>query len=407
MLGIRFAHFDSMLHIIVYKNGRIKRQGRGLSFYYFAPTTSIVAVPIASDGLPFIFSETTRDHQSISVQGQVTYRIGNPIQTADMLNFTVDQHGRWKSNDMEKLSQTIINESQTAAAAFVHELSLKEAIRAAKSIEERILEGLKKSTALEMLGIEILSVNILAVKASPEMARALETETREKLQQDADQAIFERRNFAVEQERIIKESELNTQIAVEEKKKQIAEKQTESKIQQEESDRKLREMKVEADISVESQQAEKDRMLREMKLKTDNTIATEKAENERKLREMKVEADVSVEARKQELIETQASNDRKQREMKIEADIVIETQRQNLIEKQSENDRIAAETKGYVIEMTLKPYREFDWKTLQALLGGDDPKTNMSLAFRMLAENADKIGNLNISPDLLESLLNN
>ena len=52
------------------------------------------------------------------------------------------------------------------------------------------------------------------------MERALETETREKLQQEADQAIYLRRNFAVEQERKIKESELNTEIAVEEKKKQ-------------------------------------------------------------------------------------------------------------------------------------------------------------------------------------------
>ena len=62
-----------------------------------------------------------------------------------------------------------------------------------------------------------MGVNILAVRAVPEMTRALETSTREKLQQEADQAIYERRNFAVEQERKIKESELNTEIAIEEK----------------------------------------------------------------------------------------------------------------------------------------------------------------------------------------------
>ena len=63
------------------------------------------------------------------------------------------------------------------------------------------------------------------------MTRALETETREMLQQEADQAIYGRRNFAVEQERKIKESELNTEIAVEEKQKQIAEKKMESDVQ--------------------------------------------------------------------------------------------------------------------------------------------------------------------------------
>ena len=78
-------------------------------------------------------------------------------------------------------------------------------------------------------------------------------DTIEKLEHEADLAIYERRNFAVEQERKIKESELNTEIAVEEKQKQIAEKRMESDVQKAENDRRLREMKVQADISVENQ----------------------------------------------------------------------------------------------------------------------------------------------------------
>ena len=135
MLDIRFAHFDAMMYIIQYKNGKIKRQGRGLSFHYFAPTTSIAVVPVGSSSLPFIFSETTRDYQTISIQGQISYRIEKPEQLADMLDFTVNANHRWKLNDTEKLNQTIINEAQTTAAAFVHELGLKEAIRAAEQVE--------------------------------------------------------------------------------------------------------------------------------------------------------------------------------------------------------------------------------------------------------------------------------
>ena len=46
--------------------------------------------------------------------------------------------------------------------------------------------------------------------------------------------------------------------------------------------------------------------------------------------------------------------------------------------------------------------------TLNALMaagGGTDPKLNIALAFRELAENAQKIGELNISPELLASLV--
>ncbi|MGB1004689.1 MAG: SPFH domain-containing protein [Salibacteraceae bacterium] len=322
-----------MTYVLHFKNGNIKREGRGLSFFYFAPNSSIAAIPMGSNDLPFVFNESTNDYQTVTIQGQISYKINNPKTLADVLDFTVQDNGQYKKNDIEKLNQRIINEAQTATSAYIHGIKLKEAIRSAKAIEENITEGLKSSTAIGMLGIEILGANILAIQATPEMARALETETREKLQQEADQAVYERRNFAVEQERIIKESELNTEIAVEEKQKQIAEKKMESDVQ--------------------------------------------KADNQRKLREMKLEADISV-----------------------------ENQRKSLIEQKTENDKKEAETKGYVLETTLKPYRDMDWKTLTALNNNSDPKFNISLAFRELADNADKIGNLNISPDLLDSILN-
>jgi hypothetical protein len=333
MFGIKHIKFDSMTYVLHFKNGNIKREGRGLSFFYFAPNSSIAAIPMGSNDLPFIFNESTNDYQTVNIQGQISYKISSPKTLADVLDFTVNDNGQYKRNDIEKLNQRIINEAQTATSSFIHGIKLKDAIRSAKSIEERILEGLKSSQAIAMLGIDILGANILGIQATPEMARALETETREKLQQEADQAIYERRNFAVEQERKIKETELNTEIAVEEKQKQIAEKKMESEVQK-------------------------------------------------------------------------ADNDRKLREMKLAADIAVENQRKQLIEQKTANDKKEAETQGYVIDTTLKPYKDIDWKTLTALNNNPDPKFNISLAFRELAENAGKIGNLNISPDLLDSLLN-
>lgn len=332
MFGIQHVKFDSMTYVIHFKNGSIKREGRGLSFFYYALNSSIVAIPMGSNDLPFIFGESTNDYQSVTIQGQISYKIRDPKILADVLDFTVNDNGSYKKNDIEKLNQRIINEAQTATSSYIHGIKLKDAIRSAKAIEENILAGLKSSAAIGMLGIEILGANILGISATPEMARALETETREKLQQEADQAVYERRNFAVEQERKIKESELNTEIAVEEKQKQIAEKKMESEVQK-------------------------------------------------------------------------ADNDRKLREMKLTADIAIEDQRTLLIKQKTENDKKEAETQGFVIETTLKPYKDIDWKVLTALNNNPDPRFNIALAFRQLAENADKIGTLNISPELLDSLL--
>lgn len=103
----------------------------------------------------------------------------------------------------------------------------------------------------------------------------------------------------------------------------------------------------------------------------------------------------------------QAENQRKLREMEVQTEISIETQRAQLLKQKTANQRKDAETQGYVIETTLKPYKEMDWRILVALNNNPDPKFNIALAFRQLAENADKIGTLNISPDLLDSLLKN
>jgi regulator of protease activity HflC (stomatin/prohibitin superfamily) len=322
-----------MTYAIHYKNGKVKREGKGLSFFYYSPSSSITAIPLGSKDIQFIFNESTKDFQTITIQGQITYKIENPKQLADSLDFTLDKNQNYKEENFEKLSQRLNNEAQTSTSSFIQGLNLKEAIRSAKKISENILRGLSNSDSTKILGVQVLSVDVLGVKPTPEMAKALETETRESLQKEADQAIYERRNFAVEQERKIKESELNTEIAVEEKKKQINEKQAEIKVKEAENDRKLREMKVSADVSIEEQKTK-------------------------------------------------------------------------LIEMQVENDKKIADSKGYELDKTLNPYKDIDWKTLMALNSGNvSALDNIGFAFRELAENSDKIGTLNITPDLLETVI--
>lgn len=58
----------------------------------------------------------------------------------------------------------------------------------------------------------VVGVRVVAVRAEPEIERALQTTTREQVQQDADKATYERRAVAVERERAIAENELQSQI---------------------------------------------------------------------------------------------------------------------------------------------------------------------------------------------------
>jgi len=108
MFGIGFAKAQPTTHLIEYRNGHIAREGSGLSFFYFTPATSLVAVPIGSRDVPFIFEVATADFQTTTVQGQVTYRIARPREAAAMLNFALRTDGRtYESDDPKKLPERV------------------------------------------------------------------------------------------------------------------------------------------------------------------------------------------------------------------------------------------------------------------------------------------------------------
>ncbi len=71
MFGIKYIKFDAMTHVIHFKNGKIIKEGRGLSFFYTSYNSSIVALPMGSNDLLFIFNESTNDFQEVSIQGTI------------------------------------------------------------------------------------------------------------------------------------------------------------------------------------------------------------------------------------------------------------------------------------------------------------------------------------------------
>src|SRR5260370_11099469 len=223
MLGFRFIKTEPTQYVIQYRNRRPVREGAGLAFWYFAPSTSMIVVPTASVNEPFIFPEITSDFQEVTIQGQITYRVTDPRRTAALLNFTFGPKGTYVSEDPKKLSQRLINQVQVAMRAEAQALSLKQVLASGEPLVERVAGLLQDHPTVKTLGLELLGLSLLAVKPRPETAKALEAEAREAL--CADEAIYTRRNAAVEQERTIKENELATEIAGENKKRQVREAQ--------------------------------------------------------------------------------------------------------------------------------------------------------------------------------------
>jgi hypothetical protein len=334
MFGVHYLKTDPTHYVIHYHNGRLRRAGPGLAFFYYRPTASIAIVPLTSADVPFIFNELSADFQPLTVQGQLTYRISDPKRVADLLDYTIKGAlDLYVSDDPGKLPERLVNLVQVLTRAKLQDLPLRQAIHASDEVSAVVRAQLVESEALQALGVAVLDLAIQAIRPTPEIGRALEADAREALLRQADQATYDRRNAAVEQERRIKENELNTEIAVEDKKRQI--------------------------------------------------------------RETKVDADLAVEA-KEQLV----------RERKLAGQVRLEEDRKRLVAAKVENARTEADVQAYAITTALHPLRELEPELLQALaVQSADPRRMVSQAVQELARNASKIGNLNLSPELLETLL--
>lgn len=334
MLAIRYIKSDPSTYLIQYRGGAIRRKGIGLSFFYYAPSTSLVAVPVGSQDAPFMIKESTSDFQEVTVQGQVVFQVRDPEKLAQMMNYTLDAAGAaYVSQDPEKLSGRIINLVEVLVRAEIQQMGLRAALSAAKQLVSTIRDQLRASPVLAELGVAVIDLAIQAVRPAPETARALEASVREQLLKEADDAIYLRRNAAVEQERSIKDNELRTELAVDARKREI------------------REAKMDAERAVK--------------------------DKERQIRRDDMESEVALEERRKALVEMAVENERKQ-----------------------------GEAKAYVVEQMLSAVNKLDPAFVEAIANsGMEPDRIIAQAFKGLAANAERIGNLNISPELLERLM--
>ncbi|MDF1752223.1 MAG: SPFH domain-containing protein [Verrucomicrobiales bacterium] len=316
MFGFRFVKFDPTQHVILYRNGDVVKEGPGLAFWYFAPSSTIISIPLGSFDSPFIFEETTSDFQEVTVQGQVTFRITDPKKAAALLNYSLDSRGNhYVSTDPEKLPQRVINAINVLTRSRIQALSLREVIVASESLVNGIEKELSSRTEIQSAGLGILGLSILAIKPTPDTARALETETREQLLKEADDAVYLRRNSAVEQERLIKENELETERAIQKRRQSLESAETTHQIQ-------------------------------------------------------------------------------------------LEDKRKELVKLETDNSKIEAESRSFALQCVVKAISEADPKVIQSLAGiGMQPDKLIAAAMNELAMNADKIGELNIAPDMLRDLV--
>src|SRR5690242_10061420 len=205
------------------RRGRSAHAGTGLSFWFMPLSAVLSEVPVDDRQVPLVFHARTSDFQDVVVQASVTFRVHDPALAAARFDFSISSlDGRWRSAPLEAMNGMLTEAAQEQALSLIAGMTLTEAVtNGLAAVAGRIASGLTADERLVQTGINVADVHVAAIRPEPDVERALQTPTREGIQQEADRATFERRALAVERERAIGENEMQTQIELARRQEQL------------------------------------------------------------------------------------------------------------------------------------------------------------------------------------------
>jgi regulator of protease activity HflC (stomatin/prohibitin superfamily) len=209
-------------YVQLVRGGEVVRSGTGQTFW-FRPLEAILAeVPVDDRELPMTLRCRTEDLQEVTAQGTLTFRVSDPAAAARRIDFGIDPvRGAWRSTPLEQLASVLAESAHQQALRLLAELPLVDAVVATDPLRQALVAGLTADPRLGDVGVTVVDVRVVSVRAEPDVERAMQTPARELLQQEADRATFERRALAVEREAAIGENELANQIELARRQEQL------------------------------------------------------------------------------------------------------------------------------------------------------------------------------------------
>lgn len=214
---------DTTAHVQHLRNGTVRHSGAGLAFWFRPGTAALSEVPLDDRQQALLFHARTADFQDVTVQATVTYRVTDPALAATRIDFGIDPAtGQANATPLETLGGLLTELAQQPALDQLASMAMADALAGGIApVRNRVAAALADDVRLADRGLAVTDVRVVAIRADAELERALQTETRERVQQDADKATFERRAMAVERERAISENELANRIELARREEQL------------------------------------------------------------------------------------------------------------------------------------------------------------------------------------------
>lgn len=211
------------MHVHHLVNGRVRHSSPGASFWFRRIDAALSEVPVDDREQPVLVAVRSADLQQVSAPGVVTYRFADPVLTATRVDFSLDvTSGQWLRTPLEVVGGMIQGAAATAVTTTLGGVALRDALAVpTDQLAGSVREALRVDERLTAVGVEVVGVRFGLLRPEPDVERALQTPSREVIQQEADRATFERRALAVEREAAIGQNELANQIDLEVRREQL------------------------------------------------------------------------------------------------------------------------------------------------------------------------------------------
>ncbi len=216
---IRHLRAEPNQFVLHFQNGRVKRSGAGLAYWFMPLSAALAEVPVEDIATTFVLNERSRDFQALKVQCTVVYRVADPALAVSRVNFSIGADtGTWVQRPLDALATLWSQRALPPTRSYLAAATLEEALnRGSDAIRDALMKAFRADTEIAAMGLALVNVVIDQLAPVADVEKALQTPAREAIQAKADEAIFQRRAQAVEKERAIKENELTTELELERK----------------------------------------------------------------------------------------------------------------------------------------------------------------------------------------------
>ncbi len=202
--------------------GKVRKSGKGISKIITPFRTTVEIVDTSTIEKQYSFKETTKDNQEITIQGSFLYHVEDPEKVLENFNCAIDPRTKMFSTAGYKdISEPLVNAIRGAARKYVQKADLETILVSSEVLTQQVSREVLDSPTVTYLGLKVANLYVNQITPEPDIATALGATYREELLTKQQKAQYERRADGVEQEKAIKENELNNRIFLEKKREEL------------------------------------------------------------------------------------------------------------------------------------------------------------------------------------------